>query len=65
MKRALILGGGTAGTIMANKLVEALGPHEWQVTAVDRDDVHIYQPGLLFIPFGMYTAEEVVRPRTR
>jgi hypothetical protein len=65
MKRALILGGGTAGTIMANKLVEALGPHGWQVTAVDRDDVHIYQPGLLFIPFGMYTAEEVVRPRTR
>jgi len=65
MKRALILGGGTAGTMMANKLVEALGPRGWQVTAVDRDDAHVYQPGLLFIPFGMYTAEEVVRPRTR
>lgn len=65
MKRVVILGGGTGGTIMANKLVESLGPDGWQVTVVDRDDAHIYQPGLLFIPFGSYTAEEVVRPRTR
>ncbi len=65
MKRVLILGGGTGGTIMANKLVEALGPKGWRVTVVDRDDLHLYQPGLLFIPFGAYTPEEVVRPRTR
>ncbi|MEZ4393728.1 MAG: FAD/NAD(P)-binding oxidoreductase [Polyangiales bacterium] len=63
MKRALILGGGTGGTIMANKLVERLHAKGWTVTAVDRDDAHVYQPGLLFIPFGMYTDEEVVRPR--
>lgn len=65
MKRALILGGGTGGTIMANKLVERLHTKGWTVTAVDRDDAHVYQPGLLFIPFGMYTDEEVVRPRRR
>jgi sulfide:quinone oxidoreductase len=63
MKRILILGGGTAGTMMANKLVRALPGHEWRVTVVDRDDLHVYQPGLLFLPFGEYRPEELVRPR--
>lgn len=63
MKRILILGAGTAGTSMANKLVRALDPQAWQVTVVDRDDQHVYQPGLLFVPFGMYRAADIVRPR--
>lgn len=62
-KRLLILGAGTAGTIMANRLVASLDPKEWTVTAVDRDDLHIYQPGLLFIPFGIYEPHSIVRPR--
>lgn len=61
-KRLLILGAGTAGTIMANRLVRSL-PKEWTVTAVDRDDLHIYQPGLLFVPFGVYEPHSIVRPR--
>jgi len=65
MKRILILGGGTAGTLLANKLVRALPHDAWTVTVVDKDDVHIYQPGLLFVPFGAYRAEEIVRPRNR
>jgi sulfide:quinone oxidoreductase len=63
MKQLLILGGGTAGTMMANKLVEAL-PTGWQVTVVDRDDLHVYQPGLLFVPFGMYQPHGIVRSRS-
>jgi sulfide:quinone oxidoreductase len=65
MKRILILGGGTAGTMMANKLVRTLPEREWRVTVVDRDDLHIYQPGLLFLPFGQYRDDELVRPRRR
>jgi sulfide:quinone oxidoreductase len=65
MKRILILGAGTGGTMMANKLVRALPEREWRVTVVDRDDVHLYQPGLLFLPFGDYRADELVRPRQR
>jgi sulfide:quinone oxidoreductase len=65
MKRILILGGGTAGTLLANKLVRTLDGKEWCVTVVDKDEVHVYQPGLLFIPFGTYRAEEIVRPRVR
>lgn len=63
MKRLVILGGGTAGTMMANKLRPKLDKDEWTVTLVDRDETHYYQPGFLFIPFGIYNKEEVVRPK--
>lgn len=61
-KQVLILGAGTAGTTLANRLVRS-APAGWQITVVDRDDVHIYQPGLLFIPFGIYQPHDIVRPR--
>jgi sulfide:quinone oxidoreductase len=48
---------------MANKLVRALDGEGWRVTILDRDDVHVYQPGLLFLPFQMYREEEVVKRR--
>lgn len=63
MKKLLILGGGTAGTMAANQLRAKLPVGEWQITVVDQDDKHIYQPGLLFLPFGMYSAERIVKSR--
>ena len=63
MKRLLILGGGTAGTMVANKLRPRLHADEWSITVVDQDDVHLYQPGYLFIPFGIYEPTDVVKPR--
>jgi len=65
MKRIVILGAGTAGTMMANKLSRALPEGQWHITVVDRDDVHVYQPGLLFLPFGGYREDEILKPRTR
>ena len=65
MKNILILGGGTAGTMMSNKLNASLQDEGWQVTCVDKDDDHIYQPGLLFVPFGLYRPDELVRARTK
>ncbi|NOY24545.1 MAG: FAD-dependent oxidoreductase, partial [Oligoflexia bacterium] len=59
----VILGAGTAGTMMAHKLTKVLDPTQWQITLVDRDEHHIYQPGLLFVPFGMYEPDDLVRPR--
>ena len=64
MNRILILGAGTAGTMMANRLVRVL-PAGWQVTLLDRDDTHLYQPGLLFLPFGAYREDELTRSRRR
>ncbi len=63
MKKILILGAGTAGTLMANKLYKALNNEVWSITIVDRDDQHYYQPGFLFIPFGIYQPGEVVKPK--
>ena len=63
MKRLLVLGAGTAGTMVVNKLRPLLAHDEWTITVVDQDDDHLYQPGLLFIPFGSYSPGEVVKPR--
>ena len=63
MKRLLILGGGTAGTIMANKMRKDLSRDEWDITIVDQFKTHYYQPGFLFIPFGMYKEKDVVKPK--
>ncbi|VAW20699.1 Sulfide:quinone oxidoreductase, Type III [hydrothermal vent metagenome] len=63
MKRILILGAGTAGTMMANKLRKALDKEEWEITIVDQFKTHYYQPGFLFIPFGIYNREDVVKPK--
>ena len=61
-KRIVILGGGTGGTLSANRLRRELGEGA-HITVVDRDDQHVYQPGLLFVPFGMADAEDLVRSR--
>jgi sulfide:quinone oxidoreductase len=64
MKELVIAGGGTAGTLMANRMARRL-PTGWRVTVVDQDDVHVYQPGLLFVPFGDADPAKLVRPRGR
>jgi sulfide:quinone oxidoreductase len=65
MRRLVVLGGGTAGTMVVNKLRRRLPDDEWAITVVDRDDVHVYQPGLLLLPFGVYRPDELVKPRQR
>lgn len=63
MKRVVILGAGTGGTMMANRLVHRLPEREWSVTVIDRDDLHVYQPGLLLLPFGDYRKSDLLRTR--
>jgi sulfide:quinone oxidoreductase len=65
MKRLLVLGAGTAGTMAANKLRGKLPRDGWQVTIVDQDDSHNYQPGYLLLPFGVYRREELVKSRRK
>lgn len=65
MKEILILGAGTAGTMMANKLSKALNPDEFRLTIVDKEKTHYYQPGFLFIPFGLYSKEDVIKPKKK
>jgi sulfide:quinone oxidoreductase len=60
-KNLLILGGGTAGTMIANKMLKKLSPDEWNITIVEREKDHYYQPGFLFVPFGYLTRKEIVK----
>lgn len=62
MQRLVILGAGTGGTIMANKMRRVLKRDEWQITIVDQDKTHYYQPGFLFIPFGFAKKSEIIKP---
>ena len=63
MKKILILGAGTAGTMLANKLSQVLSRDEWKITIVDQDETHYYQPGFLFMPFGIYGENDVIKPK--
>jgi len=67
MKRILILGGGTGGNILANRLQKDTRRQKFdlQITVVDPEKDHLYQPGLLFLPFGMTTLKKIVRPKRR
>jgi sulfide:quinone oxidoreductase len=62
MKRLVVLGAGTAGTMVVNKLRPKLPTNEWQITVVEPSPTHLYQPGLLFVPFGRYEAAELLKP---
>jgi sulfide:quinone oxidoreductase len=63
--RIVILGGGTGGTLVANRLRrhyhKAHG--DFSITVIDQDNHHIYQPALLFVPFGLAHRQDIVRPR--
>jgi sulfide:quinone oxidoreductase len=62
MKSIVILGAGTAGTMMANHLRKEMKKREWQITIIDESEKHYYQPGYLFLPFDIYQPEDIVKP---
>ena len=59
MKNLIILGAGTAGTMMANHLEPKLSKNDWVITIIDQYKTHYYQPGFLFLPFDIYTTKQV------
>ena len=65
MKKLLILGAGTAGTMMANRLRKKLPADKWSIAIVDQYPKHYYQPGFLFMPFGIYSGKDVIEPKRK
>jgi sulfide:quinone oxidoreductase len=65
MKTFLVIGAGTAGTMISRKVVSTLDPREWKVVVVDKESNHYYQPGFLFVPFGYYKASDVIQPKRK
>jgi len=64
-KRIVVLGGGTGGTLIANRLRKMLEPKAASITVVDRDDLHIYQPGQVPVALGLARPADIVRSRRR
>jgi sulfide:quinone oxidoreductase len=62
MKKLVILGAGTAGTMMANHLKHDLKKMDWEIDIIDEKEEHHYQPGYLFLPFDIYTPEDIIKP---
>jgi sulfide:quinone oxidoreductase len=62
----VVVGGGTGGTVLANRLAEKLGPEidrgDVEVTLYSDDPNHVYKPHFLYVPFGKKTVEEASRP---
>ncbi|MEO8148612.1 MAG: FAD/NAD(P)-binding oxidoreductase [Bacteroidia bacterium] len=61
MKRLLILGAGTGGTMMANHLGKVLDKNDWEINIVDENEEHYYQPGFLFLPFDVYEPDDIIK----
>lgn len=62
----VVVGGGTGGTVLANRLAERLGPEfergAVDVTLVSDDRNHVYKPVFLYVPFGEKTVADAKRP---
>jgi len=65
LKKILILGAGTAGTMMANHLNRKINKKEWSITIIDQYEKHYYQPGFLFIPFDVYSEKDVIKKKSQ
>jgi len=61
MKRLIILGAGTAGTMMANHLHHKLNKKDWTIYIIDEKEEHHYQPGYLFLPFSIYKPSDIIK----
>ena len=68
-KRVLIVGGGLAGTIVANglcrQLREEIASGSVAITMLGATDKHMYQPGLLYIPFGKMRESDLFRDQRK
>jgi len=68
-KNIVIVGGGLAGTIVANGICRQLGNElrngSVSITMLGTSDKHMYQPGLLYIPFGKFREQELFRDQRK
>ncbi|HBZ56943.1 MAG TPA: hypothetical protein DEO88_16190 [Syntrophobacteraceae bacterium] len=63
MRRIIILGSGAGGTMVAANLRKELAEDEWNITVIDREEQHHFQSGYLFVPFGLYSKEDILKPK--
>lgn len=63
-QRIVIVGGGTGGAVLANRLADKLDLENGQVEVVVVNDGpdHVYKPTFLYIPFGKRRVEDASQP---
>ena len=63
--RICIVGGGTGGTMLANRLAAKLhseiAQNKVKLTVLSNSPWHYFKPGLLYVPFGRYFKEDLRR----
>lgn len=64
-KTLLILGAGTAGTILASKLRRKLALEVWRIIIIDKEPDHYYQSGYLGLVFGQISSNQVCKPKQK
>ncbi|AFK17859.1 NAD(P)/FAD-dependent oxidoreductase [Haloferax mediterranei ATCC 33500] len=64
-KRIVVVGGGTGGTVVSNRLAEELAAEvdtgDVELVLVTDDTKHVYKPVFLYVPFGLAEPEDGVR----
>jgi len=63
MSHVVIVGGGTGGTVLANRLVNALAdPDAHRITVVNDGPDQVYKPAFLYVAFDELTVADGRRP---
>lgn len=65
MKKILILGGGTGGLIVGNKLARELrneiAKDQVEILILDKSEMAVNKAGFTFVPFGYLTEQDLIR----
>jgi sulfide:quinone oxidoreductase len=61
-KKILVLGGGSAGVMFANRMRKAVGQDVAEITVIEKSDKHIYQPAFTLLVFDLDKPDNLVRP---
>lgn len=60
--KLLILGGGSAGVMLANRMRNEFSPDAVEIVVIERSDKHIYQPAFTLVVFDLEKPENIIKP---
>ncbi len=60
--KLLILGGGSGGVMFGNRMRKEFSKNEVEITIIERNKNHIYQPAFTLVVFGLDDPKNLVKP---